>query len=148
MGQGAIGIETRVDDPETRRIVEALNHAETRTAVSAERAFLRQLEGGCQVPIAAHAVVSGAAVALTGLVASIDGRIVIRERMDGPAGAPEDLGVSLAERILEQGGREILDAVYQAAGPGRTRVVPSPLAGDSHTKIPSPLRREGQGGGV
>ncbi len=148
VGQGAIGIETRVDDPETNGQVSSLEDHVTRTAVSAERAFLRQLEGGCQVPIAAHARVSGAAVSLTGLVASIDGRIVIRERMDGPVGAPEDLGVSLAERILERGGREILDAVYQAAGPGRTRVVPSPLAGDSHTKIPSPLRGEGQGGGV
>ncbi|MBI3393737.1 MAG: hydroxymethylbilane synthase [Nitrospirae bacterium] len=147
VGQGAIGIETRLNDPETNGLVSSLEDNVTRTAVSAERAFLRRLEGGCQVPIAAHAVVSGGSLKIAGLVASLDGRTLIRNVMEGVAAGPEDLGVTLAERILSAGGREVLDAVYQAAGPGRTRVVPSPVAGDSHTKIPSPLTGE-QGGGV
>ncbi|OGW60976.1 MAG: hydroxymethylbilane synthase, partial [Nitrospirae bacterium RBG_16_64_22] len=115
VGQGAIGIETRVDDPETRRIVEALNHAETRTAVSAERAFLRRLEGGGQVPIAAHAVVSGGSLMISGLVASLDGRTVIRDQVEGASDRSDALGVSLAKRILERGGREILDAICGGA---------------------------------
>ena len=155
VGQGAIGIETRMNDSETNGRISSLDHVGTRTAVSAERAFLRRLEGGCQVPIAAHAVVSGGSIEISGLVASLDGRTVIRDQVEGASDQAETLGVTLAEQILERGGREILDAVYQAAGSGRTRIVPSPFvresrtrAGESHTKIPSPLTGEGQGGGV
>lgn len=136
VGQGAIGIETRVNDPETNGLVSYLDDIGTRTAVSAERAFLRRLEGGCQVPVAAHAVVSGGSLRITGLVAALDGRTMIRDQASGAADQAGALGVSLAERILERGGREILDAVYQAAGSGLARIVPSPLTG------------EGQGGGV
>lgn len=135
VGQGAIGTETRMNDPETKGLVSSLDDPGTRTAVSAERAFLKRLEGGCQVPIAAHAVVSGGSLRMSGLVASLDGRTVIRDKVSGAADQAEALGVTLAERILERGGREILDAVYQAAGSGAARIVPSPIKGE-------------QGGGV
>ena len=154
VGQGAIGIETRMNDSETNGRISSLDHVGTRTAVSAERAFLRRLEGGCQVPIAAYAVVSGGSIEISGLVASLDGRTVIRDQVEGASDQAETLGVTLAEQILERGGREILDAVYQAAGSGRTRIVPSPLSGNPGQgqgephKDSLPLDGEGQGGGV
>lgn len=117
VGQGAIGIEMRVGDPETNGLVSSLDDPGTRTAVSAERAFLRRLEGGCQVPIAAHAIVSGGSLEISGLVASLDGRTVIRDQVSGAADQAEALGVMLAELVLDRGGREILEAVYQQTLP-------------------------------
>ncbi|MBI5016452.1 MAG: hydroxymethylbilane synthase [Deltaproteobacteria bacterium] len=117
IGQGAVGIECRVDDPAVNAVIEPLRHRETWTAVLAERAFLGTLEGGCQVPIAAFAEVSGGEVWLRGLVGSLDGSVVVRgERRGGPIDA-EALGVSLAEELLDRGARSILEEVYRLTAP-------------------------------
>ncbi len=109
VGQGALCIESRINDPEIDPLVNALNHVDTRTVVTGERAFLHRLEGGCQVPIAAHGHLDGEFYTLHGLVASLDGRTVIRETLSGPASEPEKIGVSLAEHLLARGAGKILE---------------------------------------
>jgi len=115
IGQGAIGIEGRRDDAFIRALVQKLDHPETRTAVSAERALLERLEGGCQVPIAAHATLQGGTLLMEGLVASVDGRQVLRESCQGPSAEAEQVGRQLAERLLARGGRAILSQIYGKA---------------------------------
>ncbi|RMG70662.1 MAG: hydroxymethylbilane synthase [Nitrospirae bacterium] len=112
IGQGAIGIECREEDPFINDIVSRLNHQQTAVCVKAERAFLKRLEGGCQVPIAAHAVLRDEILYLDGLVGSIEGDRIIRDSIQGETSQAESLGVELAERILSRGGKEILDEVY------------------------------------
>jgi len=112
IGQGALGIEARVEDKTTLERITFLNDEVTGSCVAAERAFLHRLEGGCQVPIAAHAVREGDEILLTGLVGSVDGKKVIRESDRAPASEAAGLGDTLALRILEAGGREILEEVY------------------------------------
>jgi hydroxymethylbilane synthase len=108
VGQGSLGVETRADAPETNALVERLDHPETRAAVVAERALLRHLGGGCQVPIAAHAKVVGDTLHLTALVASLDGAEIIRDELDGPASDAERLGETLAARLAERGAATLL----------------------------------------
>lgn len=115
IGQGALGLECRLDDVETREMLAFLNHPPTAAAVSAERALLRRCEGGCQVPIAAHGVVTGEHLTLTGLIASVDGREIIKEVAEGSFHEPEKLGEGLADLLLAQGGKRILEEVYQRA---------------------------------
>lgn len=112
IGQGALGIEARLDDETTLGRIAFLNDEMTGSCVAAERAFLHRLEGGCQVPIAAYAVREGDELILTGLVGSVDGTRIIKESDRGPASEAAALGNSLANRILEAGGREILEEVY------------------------------------
>ena len=112
VGQGALGIELRKDDVELLAGLQFLNDARTTTAVTAERAFLHRLEGGCQVPIGAFAEVTDNQVELTGLVASVDGKVVLKESMIGPQAEAHDMGVKLANKLLDMGGREILAEVY------------------------------------
>ncbi len=114
IGQGALGLELRKDDAELLEGVFFLNHTATAVAVTAERAFLLRLEGGCQVPIGAFATTEGDTVTLTGLIASVDGKEILKEEMTGPAADAHDMGVRLAEKLLDMGGREILDEVYGA----------------------------------
>jgi hydroxymethylbilane synthase len=114
IGQGALGIEGRRDDRFVHSLLSGLDHAPTRTAVLAERALLHRLQGGCQVPIAAHAIVAGAAVRLEGLVASVDGKELIRDSAEGTIEDPESIGIRLAERLLTRGGDRILHAIYGA----------------------------------
>ena len=109
VGQGAVAIEIRDGNDEVNRLVAELDHPTTRVCVRTERAFLRRLEGGCQVPIGATATVDGATVTLTGFVGSLDGSSSFREQAEGPADSPEDLGVRLAERMIELGARGMLD---------------------------------------
>ena len=111
IGQGALAIEMRQDDDSTRRLIAHLDHRETRLAVESERAFLGRLGGGCQVPIAASAKVTGDRLELTGLVAEVDGSVVLREAIAGPVDQNGKLGVELANRLLEKGGREILENI-------------------------------------
>jgi hydroxymethylbilane synthase len=111
VGQGALGIEIRADDPGASEAVAPLDQLATHLAVRAERAVLRRLGGGCQVPIAAHAKVEDDSLRLQGLVANLDGMQVIRARTMGPASAPEALGAAVAEDLFRQGAREILDAI-------------------------------------
>ncbi len=115
VGQGALGIESRADDTFVRELLAPIDDPRTSVAVSTERAFLDRLEGGCQVPIAGHAVVENRMVQFEGLVASIDGTRVIRDRIEGPVEQAAPLGVSLAQRILDAGGKQILDQIYGRA---------------------------------
>jgi hydroxymethylbilane synthase len=110
VGQGALAIECRKDDAELRRLLEALEDRVTRIAVTAERAFLARLEGGCTVPLAAHARVKGDQILLEGLIGRPDGTKVVRGKRDGTASDAERLGTELAEALLASGGREILAA--------------------------------------
>ncbi len=111
IGQGALAIETRDDDDSTLRLIAPLDHRETRLAVESERAFLARLEGGCQVPIAGRAKIVGDELELTGLVAEVDGSVLLRETIRGRVDQSEKLGVELANRLLKQGGRKILENV-------------------------------------
>lgn len=108
VGQGALGIETRADDVEALAALKALDHAPTRAACLAERAFLRNLGGGCQVPIAAHAIVGGEGLALDGLVASLSGE-VLKGAAEGNASEAESVGEELASRMLERGAASLLE---------------------------------------
>ena len=117
IGQGALGIETRQDDKEVEGRIQFLNHKNSWIAVSAERAFLKKLEGGCQVPIAAFAQIIGKSLQIDGLVGTIDGKRFIRHHIVGPIEKAESLGSELAEILLEKGAKEILDEVYQKTGP-------------------------------
>ena len=112
VGQGALGIELRKDDSELLAGLAFLNDAKTTVAVAAERAFLHRLEGGCQVPIGAFAEVTDGQVKLTGLVASVDGKVVLKDSIAGSIGEAHDLGTRLANKLLDLGGREILAEVY------------------------------------
>ncbi|HEV2705365.1 MAG TPA: hydroxymethylbilane synthase [Pyrinomonadaceae bacterium] len=108
VGQGALGIETRADDEETNRLVRALEDAGTRAACTAERSLLRALGGGCQFPIAAHATVSGERLRLEALVATVSGERVLRDWVEGEAAVSEELGASLASKLLERGAASLL----------------------------------------
>jgi hydroxymethylbilane synthase len=108
VGQGALCIEVRANDPAIGPLVDELNHEPTRTAVIAERAFLKRLEGGCQVPIAGYARLDAGRVKLTGLVADLDGREIIRQDITGDPGDAAVMGVSLAEQLLAGGADDLL----------------------------------------
>ncbi|EKP0299688.1 hydroxymethylbilane synthase [Aeromonas veronii] len=113
-GQGAVGIECRLDDHELHALLALLEHAETRARVLTERAMNRALQGGCQVPIGAYALVEGEQIWLRGLVGSPDGTQVIRDEIRGPLADGEALGEQLAQRLLAAGADEILAEVYRA----------------------------------
>jgi hydroxymethylbilane synthase len=115
VGQGALCIEIREQDPRVGPMVAALDHPATRTVVSGERAFLKRLQGGCQVPIAGHGRLDGAHFTLTGLVADVDGSTVIKHRLSGPASAAERVGIELAEILLNRGADEILKNLTSTA---------------------------------
>jgi hydroxymethylbilane synthase len=116
VGQGALGIEVRREDRETRRHLDFLDHEPTKEAVLAERAFLKELEGGCQVPIGALAVLEGDDLRLEGMVAKLDGSEVIRQMLRGDRRKAEEIGVALAKAILSAGGKRILAGIYDAVG--------------------------------
>ncbi|HEY0082385.1 MAG TPA: hydroxymethylbilane synthase [Pyrinomonadaceae bacterium] len=111
VGQGALGIETRADDKRTAALVSLLEHAPTRAACTAERALLFALGGGCQVPIAAHAVVSGDTLQLDALVAALDGGRVIRESLEDETGHAARAGEALAARLRTRGADELLEGL-------------------------------------
>jgi len=111
VGQGALCIEIRKDDTEAAENTAPLDHPETRTAVRAERAFLRRLGGSCQVPMAALGTLDGGTLTLDGLVAALDGTRIVRDRISGPAGDPEQIGEALAGRLIDQGAEKILKEI-------------------------------------
>ena len=115
IGQGALALEGRTDDGFVREVVARLDHHPTRIAVTAERAFLERLEGGCQVPIAAHAAITNGTLTLSALIAGVDGRRLVRDSVQGPMRDAHRLGVELAERLLARGGDEILKEIYGRA---------------------------------
>jgi len=108
VGQGAIAIETRSDDEFAIATTARLDHRETRLACLAERAFLRALGGGCQLPIAAHAVLDRDHLTLDGLVARPDGSEILRDSLSGPLNQSEEIGSELAARLLNRGARSLL----------------------------------------
>jgi len=110
VGQGALGIETRVDDDAANQATSKLDHKFTRLACLAERAFLRSLGGGCQLPIAAHAVVREKRIRLDGLVTDTQGKQIVRNRITGGLDEAAELGMRLAEQLLARGARELLEA--------------------------------------
>lgn len=112
IGQGALGLESRIDDQETNDLIDFFNEPDTAATVIAERALLARLEGGCQVPIAAHATVTGGQLTLNGLVASVDGLEVVKGQASGPVSEAVKLGTSLADDLLSRGAGRILNAVY------------------------------------
>jgi hydroxymethylbilane synthase len=116
VGQGALGIEIRADRPDLEELLGFMDHPATRICITAERAFLDTLEGGCQVPIAGHAVLENKQLSLTGLVADLQGKRVILKNIRGKTKDADALGRTLAEQILQSGGREILDEVYGSNG--------------------------------
>lgn len=116
IGQGALGIETRTDDHAVENQIRFLNDRDSSIAITAERAFLKKLEGGCQVPIAAYARVVETTLQIDGLVGTIDGKSLIRHYVEGPIEKAESLGVELAEILLSKGAKEILDEVYRRSG--------------------------------
>lgn len=117
IGQGALGLETRADDARVARLVAPLNHEPTRLCVLAERALSRQLYGGCHLPLAGYARLSGATLSLRALVGYPDGSRVVQDSLSGAAQDAEALGVELAGRLLQQGAQEIL---AQVMGNGNT----------------------------
>lgn len=110
-GQGALGIAVGTDDDKTRTILEPLDDPIARAETAAERAFLRELEGGCQIPIGALARRVGDELLIHGLVAALDGDPLLRGEMVGDPARPEELGQRLAEDLLDRGAGEILDRI-------------------------------------
>ena len=115
IGQGALGIEGREDDGFVRNLVSRLEHQQTRVTVTAERALLKRLEGGCQVPIAGHAVLQGENLTLDGLVISLDGKRCVRYSLSGLMSEAESIGKKVAEGLLDRGAQPILQEIYGAA---------------------------------
>jgi hydroxymethylbilane synthase len=113
IGQGILAIEGRLGDKRINRLVAPLNHYPTEASLTAERAFLRGLAGGCQVPIAGFAKVESGRLSLRGLVAGVEGHRVFKGRVEGPAPNSEELGKQLAGELLDQGAGDILREVYR-----------------------------------
>lgn len=109
VGQGAMAIEIRENDADLREILKVVNNAETEFCVKAERAFLRSLEGGCQVPIGANATLENDEIRLEGFVGSLNGKTNLRERITGAKSEAENLGRNLARILIEKGANEILE---------------------------------------
>ncbi len=117
VGQGAVGIECRVDDRETLALLAPLNDAETQTRVSAERAMNHKLQGGCQVPIGGYAELAHGVLLLRGMVGQVDGQEIVRGEIAGKPEDAEDLGGALADDLLARGADRILEELY-AEHPG------------------------------
>ncbi|AEH44749.1 porphobilinogen deaminase [Thermodesulfatator indicus DSM 15286] len=115
IGQGALAIEVRESDHDLKEGLSFLHHEETAICVAAERAFLATLEGGCQVPLAAFARLSGDNLTVEGLIADPSGETILKEELKGPKEEAQALGRKLAEILLGRGGRKILDEVYGRA---------------------------------
>ncbi len=111
VGQGALGIECRDGDEEILSLLKVLSDAPTTARCLAERAFLRELEGGCQVPIGVNTVLDGDSLTLTGLVASLDGQRVIKNTVQGPTNTADHLGTQLAKQLRAEGAQVILDEI-------------------------------------
>ncbi len=112
VGQGALGIECRANDAEILTLLKVLEHTPTAYRCYAERSFLHELEGGCQVPIGVNTVINGDTLTLIGLVASLDGQTVIQDVVSGAATQAEQLGIELAHKLKARGAQAILDDIF------------------------------------
>jgi hydroxymethylbilane synthase len=117
VGQGALGIECVEGKPEVLEIIKVLEHTTTSRRCLAERAFLRELEGGCQVPIGVNSQISNDDLTLTGMVASLDGKRLIRDQANGSAADPESIGIELAGKLKQQGAGDILKEIFDEVRP-------------------------------
>ena len=117
VGQGALGIECVEDKPEVLEIIKVLEHTTTSRRCLAERAFLRELEGGCQVPIGVNSQINNEDLTLTGMVASLDGKRLIRDEASGSAADPESIGIELAGKLKQQGAGDILKEIFDEVRP-------------------------------
>lgn len=117
VSQGVIGVETRENDEDVIALVQLVNDRESEICVRAERALLKSLEGGCQIPIGAYAELNGDDIILKGMVGSLDGKRVLRESICGCSEQCEQLGEMLAERLAELGGRSILEEIRMELNP-------------------------------
>ncbi|MGC9457608.1 MAG: hydroxymethylbilane synthase [Halothiobacillaceae bacterium] len=111
VGQGALGIEARVEDDWVRELIEPLIHRDTTVRITAERALNTRLNGGCQVPIAGYAELFEDRLRLRALVGRPDGSLTLRDEIEGPQAETEQLGIALADRLLAAGADEILAAI-------------------------------------
>jgi hydroxymethylbilane synthase len=112
IGQGALGLEVRYDDERTINLLEFLNHEETAVTVRAERAFLKELEGGCQVPMAALCRLRDNQLHLEGMVAELDGSKIVRDKVMGEKAKAEQIGITLARKLIDAGAHKILASIY------------------------------------
>jgi len=112
-GQGSVGVEVRADDKEMRVLTMKIDHYESRCAITAERALLRKLEGGCQVPVGVVGIIENGRLYLEGAVASLDGRQLVRSSLSGAAGDAAMIGIMLAEKLIQRGAGEILRKTRQ-----------------------------------
>ena len=117
VGQGALGIECVENKPDVMEVIKVLEHTPTAQRCLAERAFLRELEGGCQVPIGVNTRFEGDQLELTGMVASLDGKRLIRDQARGAANAAEAIGTELANMLKAQGAGEILKEIFDTVRP-------------------------------
>ena len=117
VGQGALGIECRAGDDAVLETIQVLEHLPTARRCLAERAFLRQLECGCQVPIGVNSRFDGDDLVLTGMVASLDGLRLLRNEARGDQTDPEAIGISLAHTLRSEGAGEILEEIFAAVRP-------------------------------
>ncbi len=115
VGQGALGIEINSDNKIVEEIIQSIHDEATYAAVLAERALLRTLEGGCQVPIGAYAEVKSNGIYLDALVGSLDGTITFRKKVRGSKSDPEKLGKGLAKDLLKAGAKKILNDIYKTS---------------------------------
>ncbi|MBE9047629.1 hydroxymethylbilane synthase, partial [Pleurocapsales cyanobacterium LEGE 10410] len=118
VGQGALGIECREGDEEILKILKALEDPASRDRALAERSFLRELEGGCQVPIGVNTSIENDTLTLKGMVASLDGKQLIKDAVSGSSKEAEQLGKDLAAKLREQGAGEILAKIFAEVGRG------------------------------
>jgi len=112
IGQGVLGLEVREDDQKVQNLISFLNDLETELAARAERAFLKELEGGCQVPLAGYARVEKGRLVLDGMVAELDGSVILKRKLSGEKDKPEDLGLALARNLIAAGADRILEKIY------------------------------------
>lgn len=112
VGQGAVGIECRLNDQRVRQLLAPLNHQPTATRVLCERAMNNRLQGGCQVPIGSYSELQNDTIWLRALVGEPDGSVIVRAEISGPITDAEQLGETLADELLANGAKEILDRLY------------------------------------
>lgn len=113
VGQGSIGIEIRESDEEIYNVIRTLNHFASQVAITAERALLKKLEGGCQIPIGSLGTVDGDSLTLLGVVASLDGKELVRNSVTGSVNEAVELGIKLADILIDMGADKILSSVRQ-----------------------------------